>query len=257
MAMLSHELRTPLSPALMTATAMADDETLPRSIRDDARLIERNLELETRLIDDLLDVTRIVTGKLQLHLEQFNLHSAIQQAAVMCSTDAGKKGITLSLDLHARHDEVRGDLPKLIQVFCNLIKNAIKFTPRHGQITVSSQNTLPDLVQVEVADNGIGVAPHLLPRLFDPFEQGGGNVTREYGGLGLGLAISKGIVQAHGGTITAQSEGKDRGTTFTVELGVTAPKVKLLPRTPSAVGRDGKPQLNILLVEDHVDTLCA
>jgi signal transduction histidine kinase len=263
LAMLSHELRTPLAPAMMTASAMATDESLAEHIREDAQLIARNLELEMRLIDDLLDVTRIVAGKLRLRLERLDVHALINNCIAVCRADPSARDIAIELDLRAENHEVTADAAKLQQVLWNLLKNAIKFTPAPGKITVStSSDSAGDLagdcggnLRITVADTGIGIDPEMLPRLFTPFEQGSAFVTEQFGGLGLGLTICKGIVAAHGGKISAVSAGKDRGTAVTVELASAQMPAQVPAAFPSQELCEGpRSQLSILLVEDHEDT---
>ncbi len=256
LAVLSHELRTPLAPALMTATMLAGDASLPASARDDARLIQRNIELETRLIDDLLDVSRVINGKLQLHVEHADLNTLIQHSMAMCAVDSEARGVPIQLDLKATRHAVDGDSAKLQQLFCNLLKNAIKFTPSGGTVTVHSEDTTAGRIRVSVKDSGIGIAPEVLPRLFRPFEQGGSATTDEYGGLGLGLMIAKGIIDAHHGSIAALSDGQGHGSTLVVELPVTASQAPAPPK-PAQPGRSASTSLTILLVEDHHDTLRA
>lgn len=256
LAVLSHELRTPASPALMLAAAMADDPALPPAAREDARTIHRNITQQTRLIDDLLDVTRIENGKLSLRVEPVDLHSVLADAVGVCRPDADAKGVRVAMDAGADRPAVSGDPARLRQVFCNLVKNAVKFTPPAGTVTVRSADAADGMVAVTIADTGIGIDPRLLPSIFDAFEQGGRAITDEFSGLGLGLAICKGLVEAHGGTVAASSEGHGKGTTVAVELPVRPP-CPLPPAPATAPANAGCPAagLKILLVEDHVDTL--
>jgi len=255
LAVLSHELRTPVSPALLIAGAMAADPSLPPEAREDARTIQRNIAQQTRLIDDLLDVTRIENGKLALHFEDLDLHDVLRDCLTLCGGEAAAKGVQLQLlpqaDLHA----VRGDQARLRQLFINLIKNAVKFTPAGGSVTVRSSDVAEQKVQVEVSDTGIGVEPEVLPRMFDPFEQGERAITNEFSGLGLGLAIGKGVAEAHGGSIKASSPGRGHGTTLTVELPTIITAQRSGIAASSGGPRQGKAGLNILLVDDHADTL--
>ena len=193
-----------------------------RGVRPTLEMIRQNVDLQARLIDDLLDVMRIVRGKLPLHWEVADCHELIGQAVEICQSEVlGKTTAASTLDLAAGRHHVNADPARLQQVFWNLIKNAVKFTPEGGSIAVRTRNEASDdgdRLVVEVSDTGIGIEPDVLPTIFDPFQQGETTITRKFGGLGLGLAICRGIVEAHGGTLVAESPGKGRGTTFRVVL---------------------------------------
>jgi PAS domain S-box-containing protein len=256
LAALSHELRTPLTPVLLTVSLLESRADLPREVMQDIRAIRRNVELEARLIDDLLDSTKIAQGKLNLHVELVDVHTVIQSALhTCCSHNQGSK---IQLDLNAQEHQVLGDPARLQQVFWNLLTNAQKFTPEGGLVTIRSTSEAARLV-VEVADTGIGISQELLPKLFNAFEQGGGSTTHRFGGLGLGLAIAKALVEAHGGTITARSDGPDKGAIFTVELPTSAAQSNQAGKVNSTMiaHADTAPRrsLRILLVEDHDSTL--
>jgi signal transduction histidine kinase/CheY-like chemotaxis protein len=252
MAILSHELRTPLTPALMVVTAMENDETLPATARDDARVIRRNIEFETRLIDDLLDVTRLNSGKVELRMQTVDLHDTLRHCVDMCRDIAAQRQVTVDLKLSADLYDANGDPARLRQVFSNLLGNAVKFTPNGGNVTISTSN-MDGGIQIMVRDTGIGIESELLPHVFDSFEQGGRTTTSQFGGLGLGLTIARGFVEMHGGHITAESEGHGLGTTLTVFLpSVTKGRPA---QTPPSVNHDLDTALNILLVEDHEDSL--
>ncbi len=252
LALLSHELRNPLSPVI-TMVSELDKMTDSPEARNALEIIRRNVELEARLIDDLLDITRIAHGKLQLTPEAINAHRAIHRALEICQRDIDAKGLEVRLDLVASSFHVKADPARFQQVLWNLIKNAVKFTPR-GSITISSINNGTGRLIIEVADTGIGISKERLTRLFKPFEQGESSITRRYGGLGLGLAISKAMIEAHGGVLKARSAGLDNGSTFTVELGtIEAPvEVPVPPRAPAIPGSTARHK--ILLVDDHEDT---
>jgi chemotaxis family two-component system sensor kinase Cph1 len=269
LAFLAHELRGPLTPALLAATAIAGDDGLPVGARADAALIRRNIELTTRLADDLLDANRIALGKLEVRMGPTDAHETVRAAVAMCASDAAGRRVRVDLDLAAAAGWVAGDAARLTQVWCNLLKNAVKFSPPGGRVVVRTANAAGGRLRVEVCDDGEGVDADLLPRMFDLYEQGGRAVTRQHAGLGLGLAICKGIVEAHGGTIAAASDGPGRGTTVTVELPAgPAPTVAAAtaPGAPTSAGgvladdaaagrvATGRP-LRILLVDDHEDTL--
>lgn len=218
LAMVSHELRTPLSSVLMVAEAMENDPTLARGLRDDASTIRRCVELETRLIDDLVDLSRLGSGKLHLDRHLLDLHAPLNEAIRFCQSDVRERELSLTTDLAAQNSQVLGDPVRLGQIFWNLIRNAIKFTPEGGRVQISSANDSAGRIVVEVSDTGIGIDPKRLSLIFHAFEQGGPDVTARFGGLGLGLAIAQALTEAHGGTIRAASEGIDRGSTFTVQL---------------------------------------
>src|SRR5687768_10432155 len=240
LAMLSHELRTPLTPALAAASALEVHSGLPAEMKRDVDMIRRNIELEAALIDDLLDLTRIHRGKLTIKHDVVDVHALLGDVVDICEEEITGKGVDVTLELRAVDHHVRGDGARLRQVFWNLVKNGIKFTPKGGSIRIKSERVGADEnggagaggggeVRVTVSDSGVGIEPDVLPRVFDAFEQGRKSVTNRYGGLGLGLAISKALVEAHGGRITAASGGSGHGATFTVELKtVAAPAV---PRT--------------------------
>lgn len=262
LAVLSHELRTPLMPVLTTVQTLKIDPDLPRHIRSDLEMIRRNVELEARLIDDLLDLTRIAKGKLQLNLESVDVHTSIASALEICRGDIASKRINVVTALRATRTIVLGDPARLQQVFWNLVNNAIKFTPAGGTLTFRSEDAADHRVSFSVTDTGIGIDADVLPRIFDAFEQGQTTVTRKFGGLGLGLAISRALVGLHGGTITANSDGKDRGTTFSIELPLMREALRS-SRSPSredsgdvgaASSGPPAPDINILLVDDHEDT---
>ncbi len=259
LATLSHELRTPQTPVLAVISSMEGDGRLPDHLRREIAMVRRNVELEARLIDDLLDLTRVASGKIQLERRDVDLHEVVEHAIqTSCAGELATGRRSVEVDLAAEGHNLWGDSPRLTQVFWNLLNNAVKFTPEGGAITVRTRDESPTRVAVEITDTGVGIDPEVLPRIFDAFEQGEPDVTRRYGGLGLGLAITKAIVELHGGTITVRSEGKDQGTTFSVHLpveprrfeAVTAPAAAEAPEPPAV-------RLRVLLVEDHSDTAVA
>jgi two-component system CheB/CheR fusion protein len=180
-------------------------------------LLRRNVKAELLLIDDLLDVTRISSGKLEMARQRTDMHEVVHAAADVCGSDFHAKRQELGLALHAARHVVPGDAARLQQVVWNLLKNAAKFTPVEGAVRVVSSN-IDDRFVLVVADTGIGIAGDALPSIFDAFAQEGPWVTSEFGGLGLGLAIAKATVEAHRGTLTAASGGRNQGATFTIEL---------------------------------------
>ena len=217
LAMLSHELRTPLTPVLMLAQTLQATARLPQKVRSALQMIERNVQLEAKLIDDLLDLSRITHKKMELQFETVDVHRLLQSAIEICHVDVQAKAQSLVTKLKATPHFTRADPARLQQVFWNLIKNAVKFTSREGTITVQSAN-FGDKICVRVKDSGVGIERSMLEKIFKPFEQGGQKVTHEFGGLGLGLAISKATIHAHGGRLLADSAGKNLGAEFTVEL---------------------------------------
>ena len=217
LAILSHELRTPLTPVLMAVSAIGFEKGLSADVHEALDMIQRNITVEARLIEDLLDLTRITRHKFELHLEPLDLHAAINRAVETCRAEIEAKRLRLELTLAARATQVLGDFARLQQVFWNLIKNAVKFTPEGGEILIRSYNRQTQ-IHVEVSDTGVGIVPEVLARIFNPFEQGEPGSVRQIDGLGLGLAISKATAEAHHGGLTARSEGKDQGATFTFEL---------------------------------------
>jgi PAS domain S-box-containing protein len=258
LAVLSHELRTPLTPVLAEVAAMLDDPATPDSVRPVLEMTRRNVELEARLIDDLLDLNRIIQGKLQLKREVVDAHQLTLEALEICRGGIEEAGLFVELQLEANPHHVEADAARLQQVIWNLIKNAVKFTPRGGFIAIRTRQNESGMV-IEVADTGVGIDPQVLPRIFDAFEQGGTSITQQFGGLGLGLAISRSLAESHGGRLTASSPGKNEGATFTLELPQTVVVSPSRPLEATQANRtaDGPPteSFRILLVEDNADTL--
>jgi two-component system CheB/CheR fusion protein len=218
-------------------------------------MIRRNVELESQLIDDLLDLTRIAKDKLQLTFTQIDVHQAISNVTEICKMEANAQQIRVHLNLRAGAHYISADTAKFQQIIWNLLKNAIKFTGENGEITVATNNPSPQVLTIVIRDTGIGMEPEIIDRIFDPFEQGDQSLQRRFGGLGLGLAISKSLAQAHGGTLIAQSEGRGYGSTFTLTLGTVPPPQRPMiePEATPATAR----ALRILLVDDHQDTCLA
>ena len=275
LAVLSHELRTPLMPVLLTVQSLQESAATmsPAEHNDALDVIRRNVELEARLIDDLLDLTRISKGKLQLNFDTVDVHAALRSAMDICSIDVVGKQLGTTMDLAATRHHVRGDSARLQQVFWNLIKNAIKFTPPHGHVTVHTYDDPGGALKIAITDTGIGIEPAHVARIFDAFEQADRSVTRQFGGLGLGLAISKALVDLHGGKLSAQSAGPNLGSTFMIALRpTTAPTTAPAPApddsapspaiafaglssaAPSESPAPSAESINILLVDDHRDT---
>ncbi|HEX8785143.1 MAG TPA: ATP-binding protein, partial [Telluria sp.] len=259
LATLSHELRTPLNAILGWASM------LQRGVRDEATLrrgletIERNARAQGQLIEDLLDMSRIVSGTLRLDLRRLDPARAIEAALGTVHPAVLAKRLELCTALDEDVGEVLGDPGRLQQVMWNLLSNAVKFTPAGGKVEVALAREGDEAV-VRVGDSGIGIAPDFLPHVFDRFRQQDASITRKHGGLGLGLSIVKQLVELHGGTIAVDSPGEGAGATFTVRLPLAerAPQV-----APSAVRAAPVPQeetadlsgLKVLVVDDAVDTL--
>lgn len=248
LAVLSHELRTPLTPALMAASLLERDTTLSEQSRELAVMIRRNVEVETRLIDDLLDLTRITQGKIQLRKEVIDVHKIIRDAAAVCQAELDDNVQTLFLELAASKSKIVGDPVRIQQVLWNLIRNASKFSGRTKSIYINTADAEDGNLKMCVRDEGVGIPAHILPRLFSPFEQGSEEITRKFGGLGLGLVISKSIVELHAGTIEAFSDGQNQGSRFELSF----PPHHETSEKPTVEGLPSKG--SILLVEDNADS---
>ena len=265
LAVLSHELRTPLTPVLMTAAALRDDGRLPLDVRDQMAMMERNIALEARLIDDLLDLTAVSRGKLKLRPEACDAHSLISLAVEIVRNEAHSKGLVLEQDFAAPYSGLRADPARFQQVIWNLLRNAVKFTPAGGRIGIQTcDETDADGTRwfsVTISDSGIGIDPAALDKIFLPFEQAAAAGDHRFGGVGLGLSIARAIVGLHGGRIEARSAGRKMGATFVVKFpDAMEPSSGLADSvTPSAAtdeGECGKAKgLRILMVEDHAATL--
>jgi signal transduction histidine kinase len=269
LAALSHELRTPLNPVLLLASDAAEDPGLAPEIRSKFSTIRTNVELEARLIDDLLDITRISHGKLTLDVATADVHAILKAALETVQAEFVQKKIELTLRLDEKKPEVKGDAMRLQQVFWNILKNAVKFTPVGGQVQVVTEiSTENDQIRVHITDTGIGLTPPELHSIFNAFSQGehaNKGSSHRFGGLGLGLSISRMLVELHSGRLQASSEGRDQGATFTVEL----PLLTRNESEPAAASphnghagnfesaRSALLGIRILLVEDHEPTRVA
>jgi len=254
--MLSHELRTPLTPVISVLESLETEPTQTGDTKASLAMIRRNIELETQLIDDLLDFTRIARDKMQLRFAPVDAHQAVSNVVEICRGKARSKNLHVHLNLRAKSCHVTADAAKFQQIIWNLLKNPIKFTPEAGDITVSSDNPSETVFNVSVRDTGIGMEPEVMQRIFDPFEQGNRSFEHRVGGLGLGLAISKSLAQAHGGTLTAQSDGANRDSSFTLSM-EALPQGEAASVTSKAVTDRAQQALKILLVDDHHDTCAA
>jgi signal transduction histidine kinase/ActR/RegA family two-component response regulator len=253
LATLSHELRTPLTPILGWARIMQDYQADGTITVQGLQAIERNARLQAQLVDDLLDLSRITMGKIELARAPVDLNEIVRRALETVQYRIESQELDVRLELRAESLLVNGDATRLEQVIWNLLTNAVKFTPSGGQITIRSR-LAGNECQIEVSDNGIGIEPHILPLLFEPFKQGDSSITRRHGGLGIGLAIAHSLVQMHGGRISARSAGAGQGASFTVAL----PNYQRAPVTPAATTDDVRPLrldgLKVLVLEDAADT---
>ena len=256
LAMLSHELRTPLTPVISALDSLEIGPTRIEDTKASLAMIRRNIELETQLIDDLLDFTRIARDKMQLRFVPVDAHQAVSNVVEICRAEARSKKLDVRLNLRAKSCHVTADAAKFQQIIWNLLKNAIKFTPEGGNITISSDNPSETVFSLSVRDTGIGMEPDVMHRIFDPFEQGNRSFEHRVGGLGLGLAISKSLTQAHGGTLTAESDGIDRGSTFNLTM-QALPQREAADVASKTVPDSTRQALKILLVDDHHDTCAA
>ena len=253
LAVLSHELRTPLTPALAAASYLAEHEDLSPQFREEVTAIRASVQLEARLIDDLLDLTRITRGKIELHLEVVDVHGLLRNSLEIARDNILEKQLDLVVDFGAERHHVWADVVRLQQVFWNLINNAVKFTKKNGRITIRTTNEQGRFV-FKITDTGVGIEPEQLDRIFRAFEQGERSISRKFGGLGLGLTISKRLLELQGGTITVHSEGLNRGASFKLTLAsVESPKTASVSRPITDEGPTKS--LQLLVVEDHPQTL--
>jgi len=255
MAVISHELRTPLTPVLAGVSMLQQKKLLDDETRETLEMVLENIALEVRLIDDLLDMTRIEQGKLHLEKHPIDLAAVIKRAIGVCKHGIDARELKLNTDFGGEFFTVEADAGRLEQVFWNLLRNSIKFTPPGGRIDVRCRRSGSKVI-AEIADTGIGIDAEILPRVFDAFEQGTKTQARKFGGLGLGLAITKTLVQMHGGNISAHSEGRNQGATFSVELPLAAEAAGDRANKDDGRKKERQPvrPLRILLVEDHADT---
>ncbi|WP_262985823.1 hybrid sensor histidine kinase/response regulator [Nostoc sp. 'Peltigera membranacea cyanobiont' 232] len=255
LAVLSHELRSPLNPILGWARLLQNGKLSEARRAEALKTIERNANLQTQLIEDLLDISRIMQGKLSLTAAPVSLTFVISAAVETVRLAAEAKNIEIALDLDSENAPISGDAARLQQVVWNLLTNAVKFTPNSGQVTVELRQ-LDGLAKIRVIDQGKGINPQFLPHVFEYFRQEDGSTTRKFGGLGLGLAIVRQIVEMHGGTVRAESQGENQGATFIIKLPVMQQATLIasepIPtQTEAEVPLDG---VQILLVDDEPDT---
>lgn len=253
-AMVSHELRTPLTPVVMSLAALEQHPHLTQDLQDEVGMLRRNIAIETALIDDLLDVTSIANGKLRVDMKPIGIHALLRDVAEIVGKDVEARCQKLTLEAGASDDTVAGDAVRLHQVFWNILKNAVKFTPCGGEVWIRTLNPRPGAIAIEVKDGGVGIDAQALPRIFGAFEQADQSTSRQFGGLGIGLTICKSIVDLHGGSIHAESAGPGKGARFHVELPVThAAEAAAIPFADMVT--KGANSIRVLVVDDHADTL--
>jgi PAS domain S-box-containing protein len=258
LATVSHELRTPLTAILGWAHMLRTGQLSEPDARAVYETIERNARAQSQLIDDLLDVSRIITGKLRIDVRPVDPNSFIEAAVEAVRPGAEAKGVRLDKDTEACDAWVAGDPVRLQQVVWNLLSNAVKFTPRGGSIEVRLAGDGAQ-VEISVRDTGGGIAPEFLPHVFDRFRQADGRITREHGGLGLGLSIVRHLVELHGGSVRAESPGEGHGSTFTVSLPPAPARAGASASSTETPTAQGCPEmlngLRVLIVDDEPDTL--
>jgi len=264
LATLSHELRTPLTSMLGWVQMLRGGILSPDKQLKAFEIIERNTRAQTQLVEDILDVSRIITGKLRLEVRPVELAGVVEAAVESVRPAADARGVALHVLIDSALGPVLGDPTRLQQIIWNLLSNAVKFTPKGGQVRASVENK-ESVAVVQVADSGQGIAPDFLPHVFERFRQADSSTTRTYSGLGLGLAIVKHLVELHGGSVEAFSEGAGRGATFTVRLPFMAalqPAVRTaqptlpaaeLPEPASLKPPPALVGLHVLVVDDEED----
>jgi PAS domain S-box-containing protein len=262
LATLSHELRTPLNAVLGWSTILRGRENLDPEMIQALETIDRNARVQGQIIEDLLDMSRIISGKVRLDVQPLDLPGILLEAVDTMRASAATKGVRIQTLIDPFNATILGDPNRLQQIFWNLLSNSIKFTPKHGRIQVLLQR-INSHVEVSVIDTGEGISPDFLPYIFNRFQQADASTTRRHGGLGLGLAIVKNLVELHGGTVRAKSGGAGKGATFIVSLPLTVfhpppdqgerehPKSKALELpVPSTISLEG---IRVLAVDDDPD----
>ncbi|HEY1686293.1 MAG TPA: ATP-binding protein [Tepidisphaeraceae bacterium] len=260
LATLSHELRTPLNAILGWAHLLRQNNAVNSDLKNGLETIERNARMQTQLIEDLLDMSRIVSGKIRLDIQRVSPLAFIEPAVETITPAAEAKGIRIEKILDPQAGPISGDPARLQQVMWNLLSNAVKFTPRQGKIQVVLER-VNSHIEITVADNGQGVDSDFLPFVFDKFRQADATSTRKHGGLGLGLSIVKQLIELHGGAVRVKSRGLGQGTTFTLELPVTVAHsddaVRIHPTSPAAADANNQDKVlsgtRLLVVDDEPD----
>jgi len=255
LAVLSHELRTPLTPVLGWVRILKSGTLAPEATARALDTVERNTRLQAQLVEDLLDVSRIIAGKLSLDLRPVALGPIVDGVIESTAAAAAAKSIVVNRHVDPDLPRIEADANRLQQVLANLLSNAVKFTPVGGRVDVAAMR-VADTVRLAVADTGDGLAPDVAPHIFDRFRQADSTITRQYGGLGLGLSIVRHIVERHGGTVDATSEGIGRGATFTVTLPIGGPVSDAAAgaQLPAPAATDLLADLRVLVVDDDADT---
>jgi PAS domain S-box-containing protein len=262
LATLSHELRTPLNAVLGWATALRAGHFLTEELEQGLETIERNARVQAQIIEDLLDMSRIISGKVRLDVQRVDLPAVVAEAIETVRVSASAKGVRLQTIIDPVNAPVTGDPNRLQQVFWNLLSNAIKFTPKGGRIQVLLER-VDSHVEVSIIDTGEGISPEFLPYIFDRFQQADASTTRRHGGLGLGLAIVKQLVELHGGSVRVKSSGTGKGATFIVSLPLTVlhpqeepwervhPQSK--PRDLPSIPAISLNNVSVLVIDDELD----
>lgn len=255
LATVSHELRTPLSAILIWSNLIASGRVKPPDMGTALHAIERSAADQSRMIEDLLDVSRILSGKLHVHPREGQLAPIAQAALAVVTPSAQAKSLRLEVELDPAAGAVLADPGRMQQVIWNLLSNAVKFTPAGGRVTLRLERDA-DQVQIRVSDTGSGIAPEFLPHVFERFRQADASTTRSHGGLGLGLAIARELVELHGGTLSADSPGEGQGAVFTVRLPRVPPGPSAPPEPPPPPPASARPLagLRVLLVENEPHT---
>jgi CheY-like chemotaxis protein len=256
-AMVSHELRTPLNAILGWTELMLRNRGDAALTARGLDVVARNTRLQTQVISDLLDISRIVSGRLRLELQSVDLASVIEAATETVQHGADEKGIGITRQLDTTIGPMAGDPARLQQVVWNLLSNALKFTPKGGRVNVTLRRA-GSQVEIVVEDNGAGIRSDFLPHVFDRFQQADASRTRRFGGLGLGLSIVKNLVELHGGRVRSESDGEGRGATFTVAIPLTlSPDLRADPLEPQAAEAGWEnvslAHVRVLVVEDDHD----
>lgn len=254
LAIVSHELRSPLQAILGWIKLIRNNKLDPETSSKAYETIERNTQAQIKLITDLLDVSRFITGKIKLKLSSLNLTDLVQSSIDSLRPTALNKNIKIDSDLGLKIPIINGDVDRINQVLWNLLTNAVKFTPHGGQISIETTQVDHEVL-ITIADTGIGISEEFLPKVFDRFQQADSSDTKSHGGLGLGLAIAKQIIELHGGSIGVKSEGLNKGSAFTIRL-----PIGQLAETSNKVNEkqihslDSLKQIKILVVDDETDT---
>jgi PAS domain S-box-containing protein len=252
LATVSHELRTPLNAILGWSQILASSATnSPEDLEEGLATIERNARAQARIIEDLLDMSRIINGKVRLDMQRLDLPAIIETAVAILHPAAEAKGIQLESFIDPLRDlSVTGDSNRIQQVLWNLISNAVKFTPRAGRVQVKLEPA-DSHIRISVTDTGEGIRPEFLPYVFDRFRQSDASITRRHGGLGLGLSIVKQVVELHGGSIRAASDGPGHGSTFTISLPITS--VTIFPAATHETGPLPKASAQVQVVDSKIE----